>query len=116
PKQFTAMTAATDEGVFMRNEYRYGVDGRCNVGLGFWQMAAKSQETLDAEGFEKAYNAMVSLKGDGGRPLGIRPNVLLVPPSLENAAKKLVEGDRLDSGAYNPNKGKCKVIVSPWLL
>lgn len=42
--QFTAMTAATDEGVFMRNEYRYGVDGRCNVGLGFWQMAAKSQE------------------------------------------------------------------------
>ena len=116
PKQFTAMTAATDEGVFMRNEYRYGVDGRCNVGLGFWQMAAKSEEKLDAAGFEKAYNAMVSLKGDGGRPLGIRPNVLLVPPSLENAAKKLVEGDRLANGAYNPNKGKCKVIVSPWLL
>ena len=115
-KQFTAMTAATDEGVFMRNEYRYGVDGRCNVGLGFWQMAAKSQEKLDAAGFEKAYNAMVSLKGDGGRPLAIRPNVLLVPPALENAAKELVEGDRLANGAYNPNKGKAKVIVSPWLL
>ena len=40
-------------------------------GLGFWQMAAKSQEKLDAAGFEKAYNAMVSQKGDGGRPLGI---------------------------------------------
>ena len=115
-KQFTAMTADTDEGVFMRNEYRYGVDGRCNVGLGFWQMAAKSQEKLDAAGFEKAYNAMVSLKGDGGRPLAIRPNVLLVPPALENAAKELVEGDRLANGAYNPNKGKAKVIVSPWLL
>ena len=71
---------------------------------------------LDAAGFEKAYNAMVSLKGDGGRPLAIRPNVLLVPPALENAAKELVEGDRLANGTYNPNKGKAKVIVSPWLL
>ena len=53
---------------------------------------------------------------DGGRPLAIRPNVLLVPPALENAAKELVEGDRLANGAYNPNKGKAKVIVSPWLL
>ena len=51
PKQFTAMTAATDEGVFMRNEYRYGVDGRCNVGLGFWQMAAKSQEKTGCRRF-----------------------------------------------------------------
>ena len=76
---------------------------------------AKRYSEARAE-FEKAYNAMVSLKGDGGRPLGIRPNVLLVPPSLENAAKELVEGDRLANGAYNPNKGKCKVIVSPWLL
>lgn len=100
----------------MRNEYRYGVDGRCNVGVGFWQMAAKSQENLDATGFNKAYNAMVSQKGDGGRPLGIRPTVLLVPPALENAAKELVESDRLANGAYNPNKGKAQVIVSPWLL
>ena len=75
-----------------------------------------NQEKLDAAGFEKAYNAMVSLKGDGGRPLAIRPNVLLVPPALENAAKLLVEGDKLANGAYNPNKGKAKVIVSPWLL
>ena len=56
---------------------------------------------LDAAGFEKAYTAMVSLKGDGGRPLAIRPNVLLVPPALENAAKELVEGDRLANGAQS---------------
>lgn len=113
---FTAMTADTDESVFMRNEYRYGVDGRSAVGVGFWQMALKSQEALDKAGFEKAYNAMITLKGDGGRPLAIRPTVLLVPPSLENAAKEIVEADRLANGAYNPNKGKCKVMVSPWLL
>lgn len=116
PFDFTAMTADTDESVFMRNEYRYGVDGRSAVGVGFWQMAAKSQEKLDKAGFEKAYNAMITLKGDGGRPLAIRPTVLLVPPSLENAAKEIVEADRLAGGAYNPNKGKCKVMVSPWLL
>ena len=71
-------------------------------------MAAKSQRNPDAEGFEKAYNAMVSLKGDGGRPLDHPPECAAGSSFFENAAKKkLVEGDRLDSGD-NPNKGKCK--------
>ena len=77
--QFTAMTKGDDEGVFMRNEYRYGADCRSNVGFGFWQMAAMSTEALTPENFAKVYDAMISQKGDGGRPLDIKPTLLLVP-------------------------------------
>ena len=34
---------------------------------------------------------MMSLKGDRGTILGINPNVLVVPPSLEAAARKLLK-------------------------
>lgn len=37
--KFTALTKDTDENVFMRDEYLYGVDARNGVGYGFWQMA-----------------------------------------------------------------------------
>jgi len=33
--QFVAMDKETDANVFMKNEYLYGVDCRCNVGFGF---------------------------------------------------------------------------------
>lgn len=39
PPKFVSLTNDTDENVFMRKQYLYGVDERCNVGYGFWQMA-----------------------------------------------------------------------------
>lgn len=39
PPKFVSLTAETDQNVFMRKEYLYGSDERCNVGYGFWQMA-----------------------------------------------------------------------------
>ncbi|MCP2041774.1 phage major head subunit gpT-like protein [Neisseria sp. HSC-16F19] len=113
---FTAMTRDDDESVFMRNEFRYGVDGRHNVGLGFWQMAAKSTEELNAANFAKVYTGMVSQKADGGRPLAIRPTLLVVPPTLEDAARQILEAERTAAGQSNIHKGKAKVLVSPWLL
>lgn len=115
-KRFTAAIANTGEGIFMRNEHHYDMNGRCNVDLGFWQVVTKSQKKLDAASSERTYNAMMSPKDDGGRPLAIHPNVLLVPPILENTIKELVEGDRLANGIYNPSRGKARAIVSPWLL
>lgn len=38
PPKFVSLTNETDENVFMRKQYLYGVDERCNVGYGFWQM------------------------------------------------------------------------------
>lgn len=34
-----------------------------------------------------AYAAVEGMKGDGGRPLGLKPNLLVVPPTLRSAAQ-----------------------------
>lgn len=112
---FVSKTAETDDNVFDRNEYVYGVDSRCNVGFGFWQLAYRSNVTLDEAGLIAAYTAMTSRKGDNDRPLGIKPNVLVVPPSLKFAAMKLVNATTLANGADNVMKGLVTVIDVPWL-
>lgn len=114
--QFTAMDTATDESVFMRKKYRYGVDSRSNVGFGFWQMAFKSSAELNVANFEAAYTAMRMFAGDGGVLLGVKPTLLVVPPSLRSKANDLVTADRLANGADNPNKGLVKVIDTPWVV
>lgn len=111
-----AMTDAQDEAVFMRNEYRYGVDARCNVGYGFWQMAYASKQPLNGDNFAAAVAAIQSVKSDAGRPLGLGKNLLLVvPPSLKGAAFSTVEASKLASGADNPNYNVAKVLNSSWL-
>lgn len=112
---FVALDRETDPNVFMKREFLYGVDGRSNVGFGFWQMAYCSRKDLTEDNFTAAFTAMTSRTGDNGRPLGIRPNVLLVPSSLEIAADKLLTAIYNANGASNVLAGKCKVMTSPWL-
>lgn len=111
--RFTAMTKDDDEKVFMSNEFRYGIDLRGAVGYGFWQLAHKSQATLDEAGYEAARTAMMSIKDNGGNPLNIIPNLLVVPPQLEGKARSLILKDK-DAG--NPWYGTCEILASPWLL
>lgn len=112
---FTAMTDENDEAVFMRDEYRYGIRARSNVGFGFWQMAAMSTKELTAQNFEEVYDAMRSQKADGGRPLDIRPTLLVVPTGLRAAAKKVVGTATLPGGGDNPNYGLVDVLEVAWL-
>jgi len=111
----TAMTDLKDEGVWMRDEYRYGVDARANVGYGFWQMAYGSKQTLDASSFGAARTAMQSFKSDAGRPLGIRPTLLVVAPSNQAAGEALIEASILASGASNTLYKAVELYVCPWL-
>lgn len=110
-----ALTDPKDEGVFMRDEYRYGVDARCNVGFGFWQMAFGSKVTLDSTGYGAARAAMQSFKSDEGRPLGVKPNLLVVPPSLEAQAFAVVGAEKLANGQDNPFYNTAQILVCPWL-
>lgn len=55
--------------------------------------------------------AMRKFKDDEGRPLNILPNVLLVPPALEDVANALMSSDRLEDGKPNPYKGTATVVV-----
>ncbi|MBI5334737.1 MAG: Mu-like prophage major head subunit gpT family protein [Burkholderiales bacterium] len=115
PAKLTRMDGDTDEAVFTRDEYRYGVDWRGNVGYGLWQLAYASRLALDETNFDAARTAMESMTGDGGRKLAIRPTVCLVGPTNRSAAEKLFERATLDGGAANPYYKKCKVVVDPWL-
>ncbi|MCA8896587.1 MAG: Mu-like prophage major head subunit gpT family protein [Hyphomicrobiales bacterium] len=89
--EFQQMTASDNEHVFLRDEYVYGVRARVNAGFGLWQTAFGSKAPLNADNFAAARASMMSLKGDRGTILGINPNVLVVPPSLEAAARKLLK-------------------------
>lgn len=112
---FTYMTKDDDENVFMRNEFRYGVDARSNVGFGFWQMAARSTLELNSENLRKVYDAMRNQKADGGRPLDVRPTLLVVPTTLEGKAQAVIATQRLANGADNPNYNLVKIHATPWL-
>lgn len=110
-----SMVAPDDENVFMRKEYRYGVDGRGNVGFGFWQQAWGSKTALDMTNYAAARQAMMAFKSDEGRPLGIMPNLLVVGPSNEKAARDVLVAQRLASGADNTYAGTAELLVVPWL-
>lgn len=112
---FVAKTAETDDNVFHAKEFVYGTDCRRNVGFGLWQLAYGSRKALDEANLIAAFTAMTERKGDYGRPLGIRPTVLLVPPNLEWAARKLVTTTSLANGADNVLKGLVEVVATPWL-
>lgn len=78
-------------------------------------------ETLNKDGVNAVWSAMVSYKGENGQPLMVMPDTLIVPPQLLMAAKlvnnsatsALAGADGGDSSATvdNPMKGLFKNIV-----
>lgn len=112
---FVAKDRDTDDNVFGLNEYVYGADARANVGFGFWQFAWGSKATLNAANYGAARAALASMKGDYGRPLGIRPMLLVVPPQLESAALKILNNEMSAGGETNEWKGTAKLEVVSWL-
>lgn len=115
PEFNAQVDAKSSESVWRRAEYEYGVDSRCNVGFGFWQMAYCSKKPLNSDNLDAAIQAMMEFKGDGGRPLGISPNLLIVPPSLRSDANKTVKVMLGEGGASNPNYEAVDVKVVNWL-
>ena len=109
-----SMTKNDDEAVFMSREFRYGVDKRCAVGFGFWQMAFGMKKTLSADSLWEAIKAMRAIEGDGGKKLGIKPTILVVPTSLEKLATRLLERE-LDSNSSNELKGRIELLVADYL-
>lgn len=112
---FQAMNSPDDTNVFMRKEFIYGVDARVNVGFGFWQFAWGSKQTLDAANYAIARAALSGMKGDYGRPLGLMPNLMVVGPSQESAARKLLNSEYGTGGVTNEWKGTAELLVVPWL-
>lgn len=84
--------------------------------------AAGTQSNLEAAAFgltgpnfATARARMMSFKGENGRPLGVRPNLLVVPPALETTALTIVTAATGSAGATNVQQGMAKVEVVPEL-
>lgn len=104
-----------DSQVFLQDKFFFGVRARGNAGFTLWQLAASSNKPLSSEVFNQLYDAMFAAKSDSGRPLRIRPSLLVVPPSLRQAAMQITQREYLQSGESNPLYKIVDVLVSPWL-
>lgn len=113
--QFAALDQQTDANVFMNKEFVYGVDARWGTGFAYWQLAWGSKQPLTPASYEAARGAMMSFKGDYGRPLGIVPDLLVVPPLLEGDAREIITAERTTSGATNVWRNTAEVMTCPWL-
>lgn len=97
PYQFQSLVKDTDEHVFAHDEYLYGVRARVNAGYGLWQMAYASKAPLNTANYGAARAAMMALKGREGQPLGIQPSLLVVGPSNEAYARRLLKATSIAS-------------------
>jgi len=113
--EFEEITDTKNDRVFMQDIYLYGIRYRGNFGYGLWQQAVGSKMALTEANYKSAREKMQSLKRDGGDPLGIVPTHLIVGPSNEAAARKIVEAQFLASGASNIYYRTAELIVIPHL-
>lgn len=92
-----------------------GVGGTTSVSnKGTVALSAASVAAAQAS-YGAARAAIAAFKDDEGRPLGLVPNVLEVPPALETVGNMLCNSDKLADGAPNPFKGLAKCIMNPLL-
>ena len=68
------------------------------------------------ESFGAALTVLQELKDEDGRPIGVMPNVLLVPPALRDTARRLLTSEKLANGEDNPYKGAAEMVVEPRLI
>lgn len=112
---FVAKDKETDDNVFDRKEFVYGVDMRCNVGYGLPQLAWGSKQTLNAANYEIARAAIINMKADGGGPLGLIPDLLVVGATNEGAARSIVQSQLVNGGESNKWAGTAEVLLCPWI-
>ena len=111
---FTSKVNLNDSNVFENNEFVWGTDGRWNAGYGFWQMAFASKAVLTAENLRAAYMAMTNFKSDEGRPLGVKPTLLVVGNTYQFTARDILLASDIN-GTTNTNRGLVDILVSPFL-
>ena len=124
-KPFTIIPkfSMTDEQVFWNKEFEWGVDGRCNAGYGLWQFAFQSLAPMTVANVNAARTLMGQIRRPNGVPMGIKPDLLVVPTALYPDARAYAENEfiPIDSttGAVtlgpNPLRGLFKALENPWL-
>lgn len=70
----------------------------------------KGSKKLSLESYGAARAAMMSLKDEQGNPMNILPNLLVVPPQLEGAARKILFAETIDA-TTNTYKDSAELLV-----
>ncbi len=91
---------------FFHDSHPLGPDGMMQSNLG--------HGALTAANFAAAKAQMSSLVDEAGRPLNIMPDLLVVPPQLEGAARTILNAE-LIGGSTNIWRNSCDLLVVPAL-
>lgn len=114
--ELVAKTRPEDDNVFEQNAFLYGTHARGAAGFGLPQLAWGSKQTLDAASYAAARAALLAMKADNSdEPLGVVPDLLVVGPTLESAARKIVSNALATGGATNEWAGTADLLVAPEL-
>jgi len=68
-----------------------------------------------AASYGAARLAIMEFTDDEGRPLGLIPNLLEVPPALEATARILLTNPKLEDDKPNPYNGTAEILINPRL-
>lgn len=105
---------------FFDTDHPVGSGTASNKGTAVLSVASQAAARA---GFGVGRTTMRKLKDEDGRPLGVRPNLLLVGPALEDTARVLLTSERLEDGKPNLYKGVAELVVderiesdSAWFL
>lgn len=114
--KFTVIEDPKNDHVFMRDEYLYGVDGRCNVGYGLWQFVYGSKQPLTAANYKAAKDAMAAVLVDSeGEPLGLGPDTLVVGKSNKAAGRQVIKAPLINGGESNIWFEDVELMETDWL-
>ena len=111
--EFDEITDVRNDRVFLFDHWLFGIRYRGSWGYGLWQQAVGSRAELTAKNYEAARLRMQTFTRDGGDPLGIVPTHLVVDPTNEAAARKILCAELVNGGDSNPNFKTAELIVVP---
>ena len=103
------------EYTWFNNAYAAGVDGRSNVGFGFWQTAVGSKAALTVENYEAAIQKMAGTKKDNGEPHDIRHTTLVTGYGNRAAAMKILKASLTNGGDTNVYFNDAELVVSRYI-
>jgi len=80
------------------------------AGTGTQLNYSASGVALTTANWELVRGRMADFRDDKNEPIGVRPNLLVVPPQLEGTARRILEAET-EGNNTNVNKGTAKVLV-----